>query len=388
LNQPLNDQQSSRSAASLFASYFFYVGVFSPYLALFFSARGFSVQEIGFLMALTSFLRILGPWLWAHWADHSSHPERLLKIAAVCLMPLVFSLAFLQGLALYAAAMILIFFVSSAFGPISESFAMRASAGNSGSYSRIRVFGSIGFLVGVLATGPILDLFGVLSLPWWMAGAIAILIAVCWRIPQWGSAEHIDSPALNNLMRQPAIALFFFSGFLMVFSHVSLYTFYSLYLEQLGFSKTTIGLLWSTAVVAEIILFYFQGALTAKFSAQRVLLFCFVVAVLRFALISQVGDHMVFLALAQLLHAITFALHHSASMAVIHERFAPNQWARAQALNIIISYGFGGTLGGLILAKVWEVWTPNAVFSAAAFAAALGLVAMAMSSQLTRASQP
>jgi hypothetical protein len=75
-------------------------------------------------------------------------------------------------------------------------------------------------------------------------------------------------------------------------------------------------------------------------------------------------------------------------MAVIHERFAPNQWARAQALNIIISYGFGGTLGGLILAKVWEVWTPNAVFSAAAFAAALGLVAMAMSSQLTRASQP
>lgn len=301
-------------------------------------------------------------------------------------MPLVIGLAFLQGLALYAAAMILIFFVSSAFGPISESFAMRASAGNSGTYSRLRVFGSIGFLVGVLATGPILDRFGVLSLPWWMAGAIAILIGVCWRIPQWGSASHTDSPALSYLMREPAVVLFFVSGFLMVFSHISLYTFYSLYLEQLGFSKTIIGLLWSTAVLAEIILFYFQGALTAKFSAQRVLLFCFVVAIVRFALISQVGSHLVLLALAQVLHAVTFALHHSASMAVIHERFAPNQWARAQALNIIVSYGFGGTLGGLLLAKVWEVWAPHAVFTAAVFTATLGLMAMALSSKLTPAS--
>ena len=53
---------------------------------------------------------------------------------------------------------------------------------------------------------------------------------------------------------------------------------------------------------------------------------------------------------AQLLHAATFAAHHSASIMAMQRWFSGALQARGQALFISIAYGAGGTVGGLFMA--------------------------------------
>jgi PPP family 3-phenylpropionic acid transporter len=100
------------------------------------------------------------------------------------------------------------------------------------------------------------------------------------------------------------------------------------------------------------------------------------VCALRFAIIAAAAGSAALLVLAQLMHAVTFGLHHSASMAVLHRWFAPAQQARAQAAFIVVAYGLGGTAGGLAAAVLWERIAPEAAFFGAALAAVAGWVAV------------
>lgn len=375
--------------AALFCSYFLYVGVWSPYFSLFLADKGFSVLQIGQLLAVTAVLRIIGPWSWGYWADHSAQPKRLMLLAGLGMIPFVALLHWAPNYALVAALLVVIFFLSSAFGPISESMALAAVDGDPGRYGRLRLFGSIGFLGGVVMMGPILDRLGVASLPVFMVVTMALVCWVCWRLPAPKIAlpRHDSStftPGFWTVVRRPEVVSFFVASFLMVFSHQSLYTFYSLYLEKLGFSKTAIGLLWGVAVVAEIMLFYVQSWFLARWPLTKIAIACFAVAAIRFFMVGVADGIVWVLFLAQILHSATFALHHSASMGLMKQWFSANQIARAQALFIMATYGLGGTLGATLLARSWEYMGPSSVFLIAAGTSILGLVAMTGSAYLFR----
>ena len=362
------------TVAAIFASYFCYVGVFSPYLSLFFSSKGFSVAQIGFLIALTSAVRMFGPLVWAWWSDRIARPNLLLRVSTALMLLCLLSLPFLSSVSGYAIAIFCLFLASSAVGPISEALALQVSNGDTGRYGRVRLWGSTGFVVGVMALGPLLDLTGVNTLPWWMIASGVVVAVIPWFFSDAPSQKRTAAPVASivSIFKRPVVILFFTSAFFMIFAHAALYTFYSLQLERLGFSKTHIGMFWSVGVIAEIALFYFQHMLFSRYSLLHLLLFSFACAVIRFALIGVAEASVVLLVLAQLLHAVTFAVHHSASVGLIRQWFAPNQLVRAQALYIVIAYGFGGTLGGLVLAQVWERFSSTAVFFAAALAAASG----------------
>ena len=364
------------TVAAIFASYFCYVGVFSPYLSLFFSSKGFSVSQIGFLIALTSAVRMFGPLAWAWWSDRIARPNLLLRLSTGLMLASLLTLPFLSSVSAFAIAIFCLFLANSAVGPISEALAIQVSQGDGGRYGRVRLWGSTGFVVGVMALGPLLDLTGVQTLPWWMIASGVVVAVIPWFFGDVPAPIKTTQPAARivSVLQQAPVILFFISAFFMIFAHAALYTFYSLQLERLGFSKTHIGLFWSIGVLAEIALFYFQDILFKRFSLLHLLLFSFVCAVIRFVVIGFAEASAVLLIIAQLMHAVTFAVHHSASVGLIRQWFAPNQLVRAQALYIVIAYGFGGTAGGLLLAQVWERFSSAAVFFASAGAAALGAV--------------
>ena len=172
---------------------------------------------------------------------------------------------------------------------------------------------------------------------------------------------------------------FLAASLLMILAHAPFYAFFSLYLAHLGYAKSSIGLFWALGVVAEIGLFLLQKRLFDRFPATVLLVATMLLGVLRFVMTAAAawlpggGDHC--LVLAQVLHAATFALHHSASMSVMHQRFGTRYQARAQSLYTAVSYGVGGAIGGLGAGVIWQTWGPGATFYGAAIAAALGAVA-------------
>ncbi len=370
---------------ALFFAYFAFIGIFSPYLSLWFDSRGLSIGEIALLMSLPQMLRIVAPPFWGWLADRGGRRIALLRVSAVGSLGLLLLFPFAGGLGTLAALMLGLFFLTAAQMPISESIALDLSRGEPGRYGRMRMWGSVGFIVTVLGGGPLLDRFGLEALPWLMAGAMAVLAAVTLRLPEQPSARAARTGAsLGERLREPAVLAFLASAFLMVFAHAALYAFFSLYLERLGYSRTAIGAIWAIGVVAEIMLFMLQRRLFDRLSAMHLLAFSFLVCALRFAMVGASGGALWVLVLGQLMHAVTFGLHHSASMAVLHAWFGPAQQGRAQAAFIVVAYGLGGTTGGLAAGWLWERFSPEATFFGAALAALAGWAAVVLADRLDR----
>lgn len=371
--------QSSRFALFLFA-YYGFAGTLGTYASLFFAERGMSAPQIGILMSLIQVMRIFGPNLWGWVADHTQQRVKVLRLTAVAALAACAGLLFGRSFAQLFIAMVVLNLFTSAQGPLSEALMLSGMKGDLSNYGRIRMWGSLGFIVAVMAAAYGLDWFGVGALPWICAALMVLALGAALRIREAPRAEAAhDAPALLSVLRQPAVIAFFFQAALMVAAHSALYVYYSLYLERIGYGKPVIGAMWSLGVLAEIVFFYFQASVFRRIGAQRLLQLAFAVALLRFVLIGAGAGWLAVLVIAQLLHAATFAAHHSASVVAMQRWFGGPLQARGQALYISIGYGGGGTLGGLFMALCWDKLGPHAVYYAAAGLCVAGAGAAALS---------
>ena len=373
-----SEQAAARAAGALFCAYFAFVGIFSPYLSLYLSDRGMTIAQIGVLMALPQVLRIVGPPFWGWAAGPLAGEAAVLRVAAIGAVLSIGALAGADSFAALAAALLALCFTTSGMVPITDALAMRAVGGDLGRYGRVRVWGSIGFIGAVALAGPLLDRHGMRLLPACLLVLMVAVAIIAFRLPRPSPKPAAGARVpLRQRVREPAIAAFFLSSALMIFAHAGLYSFYSLYLEHHGFTRSAIGLMWAIGVLAEIVLFFGQRRLFERFGALSLLSFSFAVCVLRFALIASSAGNVAWLVAAQLMHAVTFGVHQSASMALLHRWFAGPSLASAQAAFAVASYGIGGTLGGVIASWVWDHASPAAVFVLAAVSAAGGWLAVA-----------
>lgn len=351
-------------------------GTFVTYVSLFFAARGMSAPQIGILMSLVQAMRIVGPNLWGWVADHTQQRVVVLRVTALCASVAFIGMFFGHTFAWFVVLMLVLNLFTSALTPISEALMLAGLKGDLTSYGRMRMWGSIGFIVAVMIASYGLEWFGVEAFPWIMLGMLLCVVAASTQQREEPRTALATRRApLAAVLRQPEVLAFFLSTALMVAAHTSLYVFYSLYLERLGYSKPVIGAMWSLGVIAEIVFFYFQASVFRRMSPRSVILFAFAVAIVRFAMIGAGGASLAVLVLAQLLHAATFAAHHSASIMAMQRWFSGDLQARGQAVFVSIAYGGGGTLGGLFMAACWDRISPEAAYYAAAGLAAAGVLA-------------
>ena len=141
--------------------------------------------------------------------------------------------------------------------------------------------------------------------------------------------------------------------------------FFSLYLDALGYSKTVIGLLWALSVLVEIGWFLTQGRWLVSASLQAWLVLCSGLMVLRMAMTAGGAEQLWLLVLAQVLHAFTFATHHTVCIALLSQHFPGALRGRGQALYTVVAYGLPGVLGGIAGGWLRSLWGLSSVCWAA-----------------------
>ena len=376
---------ASRPAQSLnFALFFFayygYVGVFSPYASLYFADRGLSATQIGILMSLMQVMRIFGPNVWGWVADQSRRRVLVLRLTSIA-AALTFCGMFVgQTFVFFFALMVTVNLFTSAQGPISEALMLSSMRGDLTHYGRVRLWGSVGFIVLVTLSGYALDWQGIELMPWIALLMLVMVTSVTFSLHEEPATQHAQQPnSVRELLSRKSVLSFFVSTFLMIAAHSSLYVYYSLYLSDMGYSKSVIGLMWSLGVIAEILFFFYQAPLFRRFGVRKLMLFSLAIAVIRFLMIGLGAQSLAILLVAQVLHAATFGVHHSASVATLQRWFAGSLQARGQALYISISYGLGGTVGGLLLSACWDTFGARWVYVLAAIMSLLGLIAAQLS---------
>lgn len=363
-------------------TYFAAIGLFNPYAPLWFQSLGLSTLVIGGIVSLQSWTRVLAPYAWSWAGDHSGQRVKLIRVAAAGALLAALGLLGVQAATAVAVAVavvtVLLFVANSGVVPLYEALLARALATPDGGidarrYGRIRVWGSVGFLAAVTSFGALLERFGIAVFPAFVALMNGLLLAAALRLPRSHEepAHGEPVPPVLPLLRKPGVAWFFASIFFTVLAHTSLYAFFSLYLVSLGYGKTAVGALWAVSVAVEIAFFWTQGRWFPMLRAERWLELVAATTALRFALTAGGGAWAPVLVLAQALHAITFAAHHAACIALVHRLFPGRLRGRGQALYTTLGYGISGVLGGVGGGWVIERLGYAAVFWAAAGCALL-----------------
>jgi PPP family 3-phenylpropionic acid transporter len=364
-----------RQLAGFYFFYFGYVGAFAPFFGVYLDAVGLSPVEIGVVMALPAVTRVVAPHLWGWLADACGRRMTLVRAAALagllCWLGVFASTAFLWiCLVIFAAG----FFLSAAL-PVVEAATLTHLGEHTGRYGAIRLWGSIGYIVAVVAAGYALDIFPVHALLWIVTLTLLGTLAFAWLVPEAEPARHAsDQQPIMHVLKRPEVVALIAACALMAVAHGPYYAFFSLHVVEHGYSKGLTGWLWALGVICEIAIFWWLPRLYSAFTLRNILIGSFALAAARFLLIGWAVDSLVLLLLAQVLHAASFGSFHAAAIGIVHQLFRGRHQARGQAIYGSLTFGVGGTIGSIASGYLWDHAGPSLTFTAASACALAGLL--------------
>ena len=370
--------------SSFYFFYFAVIGALIPYWGLYLNDLGFGAQQIGSLMAILMASKIVSPFLWGTIADYSARPLAVIRLTAVMTL-LAFSLVFyVDGFWFLAVGMLLFGLFWNGTLPQFEAMTMNHLGDDTHRYSRIRLWGSVGFIIAATLLGWALDFFSTTAIPVTALALFFFIAIISFFVPaaQVSKSEQQQSSSLLQLLKRPEILALFAICFLMQASHGPYYSFFSLYLEQHDYSRAVTGALWSLGVVAEIVVFLFMARLVQRYSLIGLLLAALVITTARWLLVAVFVDEPALLIIAQLGHAASFGLYHAVVIQLIHRAFTGKNQVRGQALYSSVSFGAGGALGSGVAGIIWEQSGAQWVYW---FAAAMSFIAACICLYLLKA---
>lgn len=365
-----------------FASYAA-LGAYAPFFPAWLEARGIQGLTMGAVSALLPAMGILGPPAVGLLADALGLRGSILRIASLGAGLSLGALAVL-GAAGGALTPIVIFVAVLLYAVFRSPMIMladvvtleRAPAAGT-TYGRVRLWGSVGFLVAALVVGRHADLHAPATLPAITAALLGAAALAAWTLPAAPTTPRL--PIVREaraLVAAPDFGRFLVVSLLAQVAHAGYDLCFSLHLRDLGAGGAVIGVAWALGVVVEIVLMAFAEPLVARFSAPRLLALALLGATARWTLLAGVRSLPVLLAL-QPLHALSFALWWVASVAYTRERAPVHALATAQGLFSAAVAG-GSVVGMLAWGAVYRRAGGGAVYGAAAVIA-LGATLLATS---------
>lgn len=354
--------------------YFALLGAFLPYWPLFLRDAGYSALAIGGLVAIAHATKVVAPSLWGWLAARSGQRTRIIRTGSLLAM-LIFAGVMIDHrfgwLALVVAGFS--FFWNAVLAQF-EVLTLSHLDGQYERYSRIRVWGSVGFIATVAGLGLVFDFISIRWLPvlMWLL-LLAIWLSSLSVAERPGVFRPQPADSLLTVLKRPPVWAFLGACCLLQISHGPYYTFFSVYLEGLGYSATAIGLFWALGVAAEVALFLWMPRLLHRCTLTSIMVCSLGLAVLRWIVIGYWADHLALLLVAQCLHAVTFGSYHAYAVEMVRRLFADGHEGQGMALYSGLSFGGGGAIGALGAGWLWD-WSASATFACAALAAALALL--------------
>jgi PPP family 3-phenylpropionic acid transporter len=355
----------------LSSSYFFYfaiLGLISPYLSVFLDSKGFTSLELGEIFAILTATKIIAPSLWAILADKTGQQLLIIRFGAVLALLSFVLLFWLDNY--WAISFCLAFFSLfwTAILPQLEVLTLNSVRRSSKIYARVRLWGSLGFIVLAIFAGQVMEFYHQLDLAsatnssftnaFVFMGCVVLFLLLLSTLSL--KPRHVISTATTKVLSikeklfELRFMIFFISGILLQISFGPFYGFFALFLRDLEYPGFAVGLFISLGVLAEIVVFIFASSFFKHFSLKSILIFSLAVTAIRWLLVALYAESVWVLALTQLIHAASFALFHSASMVFISNHFNSCQQSRGQAIYLGGVYGVGGAIGAYLSGALWH----------------------------------
>ncbi|BEO43751.1 3-phenylpropionic acid transporter [Serratia marcescens] len=363
--------QSTRWLALSYFTYFFSYGIFLPFWGVWLKGEGIAPETIGILLGAGLVARFLGSLLIAPRVKDPSHLISALRLLA--LLTLAFAIGFCFGngwgwLMLVIAGFNLFF---SPLVPLTDALAATWQKQIRMDYGRVRLWGSLAFVIGSALTGQLVAVWGHNAILYSLIlSVLAMLLGMLLKpsvMPQGEARTHGGAErSLWALLKEGPVWRFLLCVTLLQGAHAGYYSFGSIYWQEAGYSASTIGYLWSLGVVAEVIIFASSNVLFRRWNARNLLLLSACCGVLRWSLMAY-STELGWLLLIQILHCGTFTVCHLAAMRFIAARQG-QEVIQLQAVYSALAMGGGIAVMTVIAGFLFEHWQGGVFWVMAAVA--------------------
>lgn len=366
--------------SALYGGIFLVIGIMMPFWPVWMKSKGLSASEIGLVIAAGSIFRVFASPFIARLCDRTGERKRPIITLAVIALALFLPFALADGF--WAILGLQALFVS-AFGPlmpIGETLTMLGAKRQGLNYGRIRLWGSLTFILGASGVGFFLKGADP-SLIWTtIALALAVLVAATIFIPDFRAEPGgKDGAPISRVLRDRTFLAFIAATACIQGSHALLYGFGTLNWLRLGFDEDVIGMLWAEGVIAEVILFVFAADAIKRVGPSRLIALAGLACVVRWSL-TGFAESLPLIVLLQLLHAFTFGAAHLGAIFFISQRMPEEVSATAQTLYALMVSGLGVGLTSFAAGHLYEAFAGRAFVAMAL----MGLVGTIIAWQIRR----
>jgi len=353
--------------ATLVACLFFTgFGCLIPFLPLWLEqAQGFSGSQIGLVLALGGFSRIIAGPLTAAWADGQSDRRAPLMLFAAILVAGFVALWFVKSFALVFALVLAMDIAFWGLVPVIEAMLLRLTQQGRPAYGTARGLASAAFVLGSSAVGALITGFGPWAVWAWLLG-VSVMLLLCYVVlpdePVEGARE---APFMDRLiagvsmLKGRRFALLIFAAGLIQSSHSYFYTAGTLiWTNDQQMSATFAGALWSAGVLAEVGFLIFLAGWTARFSPEALIIAGAIAAILRWSCLAALPPLWALIPL-QLLHAGSFAATFLGAMRLIFQMHGNARTPTAQMIYMALASAPAQALTTLMSGMLYEYLQPK-----------------------------
>ena len=371
--------------SSFYLFYYACLGAWIPFWPLYVQHIGHSAVIIGLTSAVFNSTRIIAPNLWGYLSDTTG--RRLTVIRYGCFFAFIAIMGMLWGTEVWALTAVLFIFsffwsaVLPQFEVLTLNYLGSKQAHN---YGRIRLWGSIGFILAILGCGWIFDILPMSIFPW----IICLLLMLLWFssliVPDNKNTKpQTDESLLSGqsflqIISKHHVWAYLISVILMQISFGPYYNFFSILLTEAGYPLTTISLFWCVAIGAEILVFIYIRYFYRLCGVGNLLMISIALSILRWIITAAYAENIAVLIFAQALHAFSFATFHACMVEQVRRLFPANQQGKGQALFNSLGYGLGAVLGAVGSGLLWTTLGHQLFYVAALMSCCSLIVAVAV----------
>jgi PPP family 3-phenylpropionic acid transporter len=353
MSSPAERAGTSRVAARLrffYVSYFITVGIYYPFLVPHLRAIGLGGSEIGTAQMAGSIAAIPASFLWGALADRLQAPARALQLATRCALLAAVGLIFARTPLTVALLLFLRGLAEPAIIPLIDTVAINAVHAEPGaSYARVRLFGSLGFIVSAQGAGLLLARFsdpdGTRVMPLAYAATLLFTTVVAELLP----ADRLERGPKPHLREVRALGadgrlILLLAACAVHAASLATYPLYGALVHDRGFSPAVTGAGMAFGVVAEVIVLFAFPALERRFSIATLLACTFGATALRWWLVSR-DLPAAWLVAVQAFHGLSFGLYWACAVKALSQWVPARLRATGQAMFSSIASSLGGAIG-------------------------------------------
>ncbi len=381
--------KDGQRVALFYAAIFLIIGCYMAYLPVWLKSRGFGEEQITLIFAIPLLMRMVFTPLITFLADRAGNTRCLVFWLAHGTALSLLSLAGAPSHEMIFACLVVYALLWTSIVPLTETIAIGVARRSGGDYGRMRVWGSLTFILAVAFGGFAVDIWGAAAGLWLVIASSILMTVTAHFLPRIekagegkpaGGAKGITVRKALMFARSGQFALFLLTATAVNASHAVYNSLATLHWLSLDISPTLIGLLWATGVIAEIALFGFAGRVVRALRPTTLMAVGAGAAILRWV-VTAFNPPLYVLFPIQMLHSLTYGAAHLGAIYFLAAAAPVRYAATAQGLYAAVAAGLGMGLATVAAGPLYKALGAEAFLAMAALAAASLVFALLLAAQ-------